>query len=737
MNSFENSDYRVSIEQGLIREFCDLHDPERANCVKSAGKTGAACFTLTTDDVKDADANKGYLPYKDRLCAYDEVIDEENGVVCIDHTMQVRTQYIFGERLVIRSSCSSENVSQYGLQFDLNFLATAGTDFSSQLLPTSPYTSEDGRFMYCMMLRPDGRVLVVLARSICAGWRIQYSYAYHGHTILGFQMLSDFDRAYRQSAVHDLEIELFFAASAEEAYQRIVQIYQAPACLCLLSGQFGGGKALVQLLGDADYIRIQPPVGEPYMLKPERNVFPVEMETYGFYNVTPYAGEIGGLNTVLWYGESEEDLFVKACDACYAPYHNDRNLCEGGMFLWAMLVNMRQHGAGCYDGIVLDELREIMGERGIPVPNRTIVPYAHGGYAPFHICQSTRIQEQFNGISILLEASRVYQNDGYLEFAIRALDELEDNWITPEGMIWRTSNGRVEDYTTVLPPVMTICDMCMTLRERKDPRAARYEALAIRVADFLVQRGLDFPTEGIPSDRYEDGSISCTALSLLYVCRFIRYDERYLRLAGEVLDLHRAWTIRTPDVRMYQSSFRWWETIWEGDREGPAICAGHAWTIWQAEAQYLYGLLARDTQSMIDSWNAFMTNFCKYLQDGTGFACYEPDYIRGGGYSATRAKLIPFPDENPEVSFRVAHGYPQHTDRSLSRYVFVRYAQTWRHTALITCVGGQFIAIHAKQGESGWVLDEHVDTLYLGEGMGTEILAPSVALNNLNLIHAQ
>ena len=73
----------------------------------------------------------------------------------------------------------------------------------------------------------------------------------------------------------------------------------------------------------------------------------------------------------------------------------------------------------------------------------------------------------------------------------------------------------------------------------------------------------------------------------------------------------------------------------------------------------------------------------------------------------------------------------------MKKYVFVRYAQTWRHTALITCVGGQFIAIHAKQGESGWVLDEHVDTLYLGEGMGTEILAPSVALNNLNLIHAQ
>jgi len=103
MNSFENSDYRVSIEQGLIREFCDLHDPERANCVKSAGKTGAACFTLTTDDVKDADANKGYLPYKDRLCAYDEVIDEENGVVCIDHTMQVRTPLLFGSVIRIYS----------------------------------------------------------------------------------------------------------------------------------------------------------------------------------------------------------------------------------------------------------------------------------------------------------------------------------------------------------------------------------------------------------------------------------------------------------------------------------------------------------------------------------------------------------------------------------------------------------------------------------------------------------
>lgn len=78
---------------------------------------------------------------------------------------------------------------------------------------------------------------------------------------------------------------------------------------------------------------------------------------------------------------------------------------------------------------------------------------------------------------------------------------------------------------------------------------------------------------------YEDGSISCTALSLLYFCMHLEIKEEYLNLAKEILELHNAWRIYTPDARMNGSSFRWWETIWEGDGQGPAISAGHAWTI--------------------------------------------------------------------------------------------------------------------------------------------------------------
>lgn len=31
-----------------------------------------------------------------------------------------------------------------------------------------------------------------------------------------------------------------------------------------------------------------------------------------------------------------------------------------------------------------------------------------------------------------------------------------------------------------------------------------------------------------------------------------------------------------------------------GDADGPAICCGHAWTIWRAEADYLYYALTGD-----------------------------------------------------------------------------------------------------------------------------------------------
>ena len=191
------------------------------------------------------------------------------------------------------------------------------------------------------------------------------------------------------------------------------------------------------------------------------------------------------------------------------------------------------------------------------------------------------------------------------------------------------------------------------------------------MADFLYHRGMKFPTEGGKSDKaeeeMEDGSISCTALALLYYCRNIEYKEEYVAKAKEILDVHEGWVIKTPRCQMHGSSLRWWETQWEGDADGPAICAGHGWSIWRAEADYLYYALTRDDNYRVKAENGFLTNLSKIRSDGTTYAIYNPDEINGGGFHSNVE----------ETTLKIAERYASYPDCGLSRYVWIRLNDTF------------------------------------------------------------
>ena len=206
--------------------------------------------------------------------------------------------------------------------------------------------------------------------------------------------------------------------------------------------------------------------------------------------------------------------------------------------------------------------------------------------------------------------------------------------------------------------------------EGKDENKSRYyKESAEKIAEYLYKRGLSFPTEGGVTDEaeteMEDGSISCTALSLLYYCSKIERKEEYIRKAKEILDIHESWEIKTPLAPMFRSSLRWWETKWEGDEDGNAICCGHAWTIWRAEADYWYYFLTGDKEYYLKAYNGFTSNFAKIDEKGRSYSCYQPDYITGGGFT----------DRSEDVEFRIAKGFPRQTDSGLSRYVWIRLAE--------------------------------------------------------------
>ncbi len=714
MITLEDSRYSVVIKEGIIRKFMDLKGRD-TNLADAKGNFGAVNYTLLSETIKDQPVKEKFCQYEPRYSKYNLVEKNNLQVVCHDTDNGIRTTYELKQGLILRAETSNAAISEFGMTLDLNFMGKKEGTWKNQILPTSPYTSEDGKYMYCMMAIPDGRFLVAAAKSECDGWKIKYSPFSWAHYIRKFYFLASFDKIYEGSFRKSIEIELRITDSIEQAYGVIHEIYNVPYCRPLISGNFNG-QALILCSKDTKQIEIRNSMGKETISYPDaEGLATVNLQEYGLYTVTPYGMAGKGMNTTIWNGNRMQELFDKSCETIRKPYHCDDNLCEGGCFLWAEILNMLENKTRRYDDTVREELAIIMAGHGEYVDRKTILPFPRDPYKAYHIAGSDRIQEQFFASSILMHAYQLYGEDGILEYAVASLLELIRNWMKPGGMIW---NG--VDYTSVCAPVIAIVDMSNTLTERKDRRAEVFRDAAIRIAEYLLQRGFEFPTEGIVSEEaqpeMEEGSIACTALSVLYVCANLQFDERYIEFAKRILDLHEVWVIQSADARMYQSSFRWWETIWEGDGEGPAICAGHAWTIWGAEALYYYGILTGDEESLIKSWNGYITNFSKTQRDGTMYSCYEVDYIRGGGCAEVKDNLKQLHkqvDKNP--AFTIAHSYPQQDDRSLSRYVWIRNQSTWLHTCAIVKKGNHMIGIHVCKENDAWVLEEKINCIFLGK----------------------
>ena len=224
--------------------------------------------------------------------------------------------------------------------------------------------------------------------------------------------------------------------------------------------------------------------------------------------------------------------------------------------------------------------------------------------------------------------------------------------------------------------ILPVVDLYTALSELSDPRANVFKNYSEQIADFVVRRDMCFPTETILwegfNEEYEDGAISCSALSVLYVAHKVIAKPEYIQYAEKVLHYHDAFSIYTYHTAMYRSSLRWWENIWEGDADGPAICCGHAWTIWRAESEYWLGLAKYDSARLLDSYNGFMSNFSKQDQEGNMYSLYQCEPCISGAYS-----------EAKDVSRRFAIGFPTKKDTTLSRYVYARGYDTWLSTTAV------------------------------------------------------
>lgn len=649
---------RIDLKNLIV---CDERKP--TDCIFNDGKI-SVCYTLKTDDVTTGGKPWG-TPYIDRTgeFTYDDGLVNEP-----THTRLHVEKY--GDGLTFTAEREGDELSEWGLNFPFNFMGKMhGGSFSDQFLLNSPYITPERDFMSFYLSKPNGNNLLLAVKSGGVGWQMDYSPYQGGHFQLNLKIFGAFDQAYgRGEGSKKLEIVLLPVTDYADALEKLSALHGVPFLYPVISNGALGEKTSLLKFGQVDKIVEEHDgnlreVGDEYVFTHE-----------GESRLTPYyRGKKGATVTVYGY-TSLIDLYKKSMDAVDLSVvaQTDGNLCEHQCWASAMLrflINYQDRLTAAevesYEKklkTLLDVITEKDPEKAIS--RRTILNVPFEEYPAYNIFRSRRIQEQFFGITILLDAYKYFQEQEYLDYAMGATDCLIDHYQGADGRLETSQCGKNEDYTTVCCAMIPIVDMANYLKEIEPERSEKYFLAARKMAEYLYGRGLSFPTEGGECEyvEMEDGSISCTALSLLYYCQNVERVEKYLQKAKEILDLHESWVMRTPICQMENSSLRWWETQWEGDQDGPAFCCGHAWTIWRAEADYLYYALTGDEGYLIKAKNGFGTNFAKIQEDGRSYSIYNVDDINGGG----------FHDRSEEISFKIADKFAHVTDSGISRYVWIR-----------------------------------------------------------------
>lgn len=655
-------------EKNLIDERCPSDKIFHVQAVSVA-------YTLQSDDITKGE-KPDCTPYASRE---DALILQDDATFLGTATNAVLKTETYGCGVKFLLTSDSDELSEFGINLPFNFMGKVnGGGWKNQFLFNSPYLSEDRKIFYVYLTKENGNPIMLAANGV-AGWKMDYSTYVGGHYFVNLKLFANFDKAFkRPRRKNDLEWILLPVKDFQDGLAKLSEYYGVPFLDIDKNGGKIGDKVALKVFGQCDSI-VYRQGEETQALSPFEEI---PLRKSGEITIIPYNGDKKGAAVTLYAYDSLLKLYKRSMDSVdlsVVEKYTDGNLCEHQSWCLAMLrfllkyrANLTKEEIRIYEGKILS-LMSVITEKDPKkaVFRRTILNQPYEDFPAYNIFKSRRIQEEFFGISILLDAYKYFRNEEYLEYAVKTTDSLIANYQAENGGLLRESECGIEDYTTVCAPMIPIADMYLFLKTRGDAHAEYYREAAKKMAEFLYRRGLNFPTEGGETSEnaepeMEDGSISCTALNLLYYCAKIERDERYIRKAKEILDIHEAWVIKTPICQMHGSSLRWWETRWEGDADGPAICAGHAWTIWRAEADYWYAYLMGDEAYYKKSFNGFMTNFSKIDKDGKSYSIYNVDDINGGGFAK----------KSDDISFKISEKYAKIEDCGLSRYVWSRALDT-------------------------------------------------------------
>lgn len=629
------------------------------------------CYTLTGDDITKG-KKPSATPYIDRQ---DSFIKE--GSLWVSKELGATLEITEIEKgVLLEICCERPDISELGLFLPFNFMGKLnGGGWENQFLLNSSYS--ENNITYAYLSKPNGNCIMACLFDGC-GWKMDYSPYGWGHYFISLKLFKEFDKAYGgKSGGGRFKIGLFACDSFKNGLDILAKLYNLPFLSYELSGGVSGTEISLTTHGACDTI-LATQGGENVPLDALNSV---KLLTEGEITLTPfYKGKKGALATAYCFSDIFT-LYKKAIlsiDLDTMEKHTDRNLCEHQCWISASIRFLLKYK----DKLSAKEIKEIEkkiikyldiiteNDESKATERITILNKPHDSFLAYNVYKSRRVQELFFGITILLDAYKYFKEEKYLTYLKGATNCLIDYYQRDDGhveVIWE--NGECEDYTTVCCPIIPILDVANYFKVIDSKLSQKCFLSADKMAEYVYKRGMLFPTEGGRSKEcemeMEDGSISCSALLLLYYCKNRKTLDTYLKKAKEILDIHKSWVINTPICQMYNSSLRWWETQWEGDGDGPAICAGHAWSIWRGEADLLYYLLSGDKNHLLNAKNTFMTNLSKIQSDGTTYAIYNPDMINGGGFHSF----------SEEISHKIATKFPKTPDCGLSRYVFLRLSQ--------------------------------------------------------------
>ena len=657
-----------------------------------------------------------------------EVIND-NYISLKDEEDLINIEYFFYESwITIKANLPKYCGPRAGLHLDFNILDSSDKDDNfHQMVAKTIYTDENYDYGYFIFQRPDGKLMFMTINKPFAAWRFKYSYC--GHRVLGMQLLSEAsdvidrhgDRG-RLKVVDELEITFGFVESIDEAYSRICDTLNISITKFDISGGQIGSVIPTNVLGDDDTYYISPSGKQGklsnsiyleeegiYLLKSVNSDGRVHIsrilchkEWKEYYNIINkfymqhFQLESGAFARIIWKDSlSPEGGFQYENIA----FGNDRfrGSCRtgefGGFAGWALLKNLLLYGNN----------KEILAAASKYINNWALNKHQeelytsalcrepHDGWSAYHLYKECNFPQYEVWLMEQLIDYYTITND---REAYNDLLGLADHFITDhireDGCVLNVTH----DYCTVHTPSMVYIKLGKLMEYECDvERSKKYFNTSRIINEYILSREFDFPTEGEPCT--EDGSIGCAAVSLLAYYYMYEKNNKYLEFGKKLIDFHDALIMDGFDCRMKGSSIRYWETHYESRDYGSSYNAGHAWSLWSAEARFYLALINGDIKLLKKSYNAFISNMCKVEENGGMTLAYSPDMIPGIPHDANfgyKKGAI------RETSGILGMQYPKLTYSTSGNYFLVKYAETFKAVAGVDFNTGDVINGYIREG---------------------------------------